>query len=52
MTGEINLPTLSPAPTAGPAPAPAPATGELLKLLEPQIGLIDRENRERRSHRT
>lgn len=41
MTGEINLPTLSPAPTAGPAPAPAPATGELLKLLEPQIGLID-----------
>jgi hypothetical protein len=43
MTGEINLPTLPPAPTAGPAPAPAPApaTGELLKLLEPQIGLID-----------
>lgn len=39
MTGEINLPTLPPAPTAG--PAPAPASGELLKLLEPQIGLID-----------
>ena len=39
MTGEINLPTLAPAPTAG--PGPAPAAGELLKLLEPQIGLID-----------
>src|SRR5450830_1116352 len=41
MTGEINLPTLPPAPTAGPAIAPAPASGELLKLLEPQLGLID-----------
>ena len=39
MTGEINLPTLPPAPAAG--PGPAPAAGELLKLLEPQIGLID-----------
>lgn len=39
MTGEINLPTLPPTPTAG--QSPAPATGELLKLLEPQIGLID-----------
>ncbi|MCF5239051.1 flagellar hook-length control protein FliK, partial [Pseudomonas sp. PA-5-4G] len=39
MTGEINLPTLPPAPTPG--PAPLPPTGELLKLLEPQTGLID-----------
>jgi hypothetical protein len=39
MTGEINLPTLPPTLPAG--PAPAPATGELLKLLEPQTGLID-----------
>ncbi|OPA92080.1 flagellar hook-length control protein FliK [Pseudomonas fluorescens] len=39
MTGEINLPTLPPAPVAG--QSLAPATGELLKLLEPQIGLID-----------
>lgn len=39
MTGEINLPTLPPAPAAG--PGPAPVAGELLKLLEPQIGLID-----------
>jgi len=39
MTGEINLPTLPPTLPAG--PTPAPATGELLKLLEPQIGLID-----------
>lgn len=39
MTGEINLPTLPPAPATG--PAPLPPTGELLKLLEPQTGLID-----------
>ncbi|WP_226477631.1 flagellar hook-length control protein FliK [Pseudomonas sp. MWU16-30323] len=39
MTGEINLPTLPPTLPAG--PVPAPATGELLKLLEPQTGLID-----------
>ncbi|ROM50596.1 flagellar hook-length control protein FliK [Pseudomonas poae] len=39
MTGEINLPPLPPTPA--PAPAPLPATGELLKLLEPQTGLID-----------
>ena len=39
MTGEINLPTLPPATAAG--PSLAPAAGELLKLLEPQIGLID-----------
>ncbi|MGH8409008.1 MAG: flagellar hook-length control protein FliK, partial [Pseudomonas sp.] len=39
MTGEINLPTLPPTLPAG--PAPAPAAGELLKLLEPQTGLID-----------
>lgn len=39
MTGEITLPTLPPTLPAG--PAPAPATGELLKLLEPQTGLID-----------
>src|SRR5471032_3482706 len=40
MTGEINLPTLPPAAPA-PSPAPLPPTGELLKLLEPQTGLID-----------
>ena len=39
MTGEINLPTLPPTPAAGQSPAPAP--GALLKLLEPQTGLID-----------
>lgn len=39
MTGEINLPTLPPAPATG--PSPAPPVGELLKLLEPQTGLID-----------
>ncbi|AVE07939.1 flagellar hook-length control protein FliK [Pseudomonas palleroniana] len=39
MTGEINLPPLPPTPAPG--PAPLPATGELLKLLEPQAGLID-----------
>jgi hypothetical protein len=39
MTGDINLPTLPPAPATG--PRPAPAVGELLKLLEPQAGLID-----------
>lgn len=39
MTGEINLPTLPSTPAAG--QSPAPATGALLKLLEPQIGLID-----------
>ena len=39
MTGEINLPTLPPTPAAG--QTPAPAAGALLKLLEPQIGLID-----------
>lgn len=39
MTGDINLPTLAPAPVAG--PRPAPPVGELLKLLEPQTGLID-----------
>ncbi|KAA0947297.1 flagellar hook-length control protein FliK [Pseudomonas sp. ANT_H14] len=39
MTGDINLPTLPPAAPAG--PRPAPAVGELLKLLEPQAGLID-----------
>lgn len=39
MTGEITLPTLPPTLPAG--PTPAPATGELLKLLEPQVGLID-----------
>ncbi|NWE37490.1 flagellar hook-length control protein FliK, partial [Pseudomonas gingeri] len=39
MTGEINLPTLPPTLPVG--PAPAPATGELLKLLEPQTDLID-----------
>lgn len=39
MTGDINLPTLPPAPATG--PRPAPAVGELLKLLEPQTGLID-----------
>jgi hypothetical protein len=39
MTGDINLPTLPPAPASG--PRPAPAVGELLKLLEPQTGLID-----------
>jgi hypothetical protein len=39
MTGDINLPTLPPAPATG--PRPAPQVGELLKLLEPQIGLID-----------
>ncbi|CRM41071.1 MULTISPECIES: flagellar hook-length control protein FliK [Pseudomonas] len=39
MTGEINLPTLPPTPPAGQSPAPAP--GALLKLLEPQVGLID-----------
>jgi hypothetical protein len=39
MTGEINLPTLPPTLPSG--PAPAPAAGELLKLLEPQTGLID-----------
>ncbi|MGY3324376.1 hypothetical protein ACVWXD_003232 [Pseudomonas sp. TE3911] len=39
MTGEINLPTLPPTPAAGQSSAPAP--GALLKLLEPQIGLID-----------
>ncbi|AZF41836.1 Molecular chaperone [Pseudomonas sp. R1-43-08] len=38
MTGEINLPTLPPTATSG--PAPLPAVGELLKLLEPQTGLI------------
>jgi len=37
MTGEINLPMLPPTLPAG----PAPAAGELLKLLEPQTGLID-----------
>lgn len=39
MTGEINLPTLAPVPAAG--PSAAPAVGQLLKLLEPQVGLID-----------
>ncbi|KAF1030468.1 MAG: hypothetical protein GAK37_01328 [Pseudomonas sp.] len=39
MTGEINLPPLPPAAPAG--PRPAPPVGELLKLLEPQAGLID-----------
>ncbi|MBH3423406.1 flagellar hook-length control protein FliK [Pseudomonas gessardii] len=39
MSGDINLPTLPPAPATG--PRPAPAVGELLKLLEPQTGLID-----------
>ncbi|AIG05484.1 MULTISPECIES: flagellar hook-length control protein FliK [Pseudomonas fluorescens group] len=39
MTGDINLPTLPPLPATG--PRPAPAVGELLKLLEPQAGLID-----------
>jgi hypothetical protein len=39
MTGEINLPTLPPATATG--PASPPAAGALLKLLEPQIGLID-----------
>jgi len=39
MTGEINLPPLPPAPAAG--PRPAPPVGELLKLLEPQAGLIE-----------
>ena len=39
MSGDINLPILPPAPATG--PRPAPAVGELLKLLEPQAGLID-----------
>ncbi|QJI27970.1 flagellar hook-length control protein FliK [Pseudomonas sp. ADAK18] len=39
MTGDINLPVLPPTPPA--APRPAPPVGELLKLLEPQTGLID-----------
>jgi len=39
MTGDINLPPLPPAPAAG--PRPAPPVGELLKLLEPQAGLIE-----------
>ncbi|SDU86604.1 hook-length control protein FliK [Pseudomonas mucidolens] len=39
MTGDINLPPLPPATTTG--PRPPPAVGELLKLLEPQTGLID-----------
>lgn len=39
MTGDINLPPLPPAPAAG--PRPAPPVGELLKLLEPQVGLIE-----------
>ncbi len=39
MTGEINLPTLPPTPATG--QSLAPAAGALLKLLEPQIGLID-----------
>ncbi|KAA6174648.1 flagellar hook-length control protein FliK [Pseudomonas marginalis] len=39
MSGDINLPILPPAPATG--PRPAPAVGELLKLLEPQTGLID-----------
>lgn len=39
MTGDITLPPLPPAPAAG--PSPAPPVGELLKLLEPQTGLID-----------
>ncbi len=38
MTGEINLPPLPPA--SAPKAAPLPAAGELLKLLEPQAGLI------------
>ncbi|KTC64203.1 flagellar hook-length control protein FliK, partial [Pseudomonas fluorescens ABAC62] len=39
MTGEINLPTLPATPATG--QSAAPAAGTLLKLLEPQIGLID-----------
>ncbi|MFO2464865.1 flagellar hook-length control protein FliK [Pseudomonas sp. 15FMM2] len=39
MTGDINLVPLPPAPATG--SRPAPAAGELLKLLEPQAGLID-----------
>lgn len=39
MTGEINLPTLPASPASG-VPS-LPAAGALLKLLEPQTGLID-----------
>lgn len=38
MTGEINLPPLPPVPAA--VPRPAPMAGELIKLLQPQEGLV------------